>query len=73
MSGEHSVARQLLAEALAEAESSPSMCPDTQALAILTAVLQTLSQTRSRKDVESFVAYNLENLVESDRVITRGC
>ena len=73
MSGEHSIAKQLFKDTIAAADKSPSMCPDTQALAILTTVLHELSKTRSRKDLDSYIAYNLDNLVDSDLVITRGC
>jgi hypothetical protein len=73
MSGEHSVAKQLYIEAITAADKNPSMCPDAQALAILTTVLHQLSKTRSRKDLDSYIAYNLDNRFDSDLVITRGC
>ena len=73
MSGEHKAAKQLYTEAIAAADKNSSMCPDGQALAILTTVLHELSKTRSRKDLDSYIAYNLDNLVDSDLVITRGC
>jgi hypothetical protein len=73
MSGEHRVAKQLYSEAITAADNNPSMCADAQALAILTTALHELSKTRSRKDLDSYIAYNLDNLVDSDLVITRGC
>jgi hypothetical protein len=73
MSGEHSIAKQLFMDAVAAADKNPSMCADAQALAILTTVLHELSKTRSRKDLDSYISYNLDNQVDSDLVITRGC
>ena len=73
MSGEHSIAKKLYREAIAAADKNPSMSADAQALAILTTALHELGRTRSRKDLDSYIAYNLDNLVDSDLVITRGC
>ncbi|MFT4714009.1 MAG: hypothetical protein ACJAVI_000209 [Candidatus Azotimanducaceae bacterium] len=42
-------------------------------LAILSQTLKLLSETRSRKDLESYIDYDLDNMVESDMAITRGC
>ena len=73
MSGEHTIAKQLFKDSIAAADKNPTMCGDTQALAILTTALHELSRTRSRKDLDSYIAYSLDNLVDSDLVITRGC
>lgn len=49
------------------------MCPDAMALAILSQNLRTLSTSRSRADLESYIDYDLNNIVDSDMVITRAC
>ena len=73
MSGEYAAARTLIDEALTEAEANRSMDQDAMALAILSMVLRQLSQHRSRADIESCIDYTLDNVVEQDLVITRGC
>jgi len=73
VSGENTQAKELVMGAISEAENSPSMSPDSMALAILSQVLKVLSETRSRQDIESYIDYDLDNMVESDMVITRGC
>jgi hypothetical protein len=49
------------------------MDPDAMALAILSLVLRKLSEYRSRADIESCIDYDLDNVIEQDQVITRGC
>ena len=73
MSGEYAIAKKLVADAINAAQQHAAMSADTQALAILATVLQELSKSRSRADLESYIAYSLDSLVESDLVITRGC
>ena len=73
MSGVNTIAKNLVADAMAQAEQDPSMSSDSMAHAILSQVLMTLSEFRSRKDIENYIEYDLENMVESDMVITRGC
>ncbi|XOV89294.1 MAG: hypothetical protein ACFHX7_05225 [Pseudomonadota bacterium] len=73
MSGENALAKKLVSEALIEANNCPSMNPDSLALAILSQSLRVLSETRSRADLESYIDYDLDNLIDSDMVITRGC
>ena len=73
MSGENTRAKELVMTAISEAEDSSSMDSDSMALAILSQVLRVLSETRSRQDLESYIDYDLDNMVESDMVITRGC
>jgi len=41
------------------------------ALAILSQVLTMLNETRSRRDLEQHIAYDLDSMIESDMVITR--
>ncbi len=71
VSGENTRAKQLIKQAITEAEASTSMCSDSVALAILSQVLTVLSETRSRKDLEQYIEYDLDNMIESDMVITR--
>ncbi len=73
MSGEYTVATQLIDDAIATAESNNAMDPDAMALAILSMAIRKLSQYRSRKDIESCIDYDLDNVIEQDQVITRGC
>lgn len=72
MSGENTRAKELITQAISEAENSSSMSQDSMALAILSQTLRLLNETRSRKDLESYIDYDLDNMVESDMVITRG-
>ena len=71
MSGENTRAKELIDLAITEAEASNSMSSDSMALAILSQVLRLLNETRSRNDLESYIEYDLDNMVESDMVITR--
>lgn len=71
MSGENTIAKQLVTDAIKAAEEDKNMSGDSMGLAILSQVLRTLSETRNRKDLESYIDYDLDNLVESDMVITR--
>ena len=73
MSGEYTVAANLIDQAITEAESSTSMDADAMALALLSLTLRRLSEYRSRADIESCVDYDLDNVIEQDQVITRGC
>jgi len=73
MSGENALAKTLVNDAIEQAEQSTSMSSDSMALAILSQVLRNLSGHRSRADLESYIEYDLDNQVESNMVITRGC
>lgn len=71
MSGENTRAKELINQAITEADASSSMSSDSMALAILSQVLRVLNETRSRRDLESYIEYDMDNMVESDMVITR--
>jgi hypothetical protein len=73
MSGENAQAKILVNEAIEQADQNSSMSSDSMALAILSQVLCNLSGHRSRADLESYIEYDLDNQVESNMVITRGC
>lgn len=70
MSGENGCAKALVSESINQADLSSSMNADSMALAILSQTLRVLSETRSRKDIENYIEYDLDNMVESDMVIT---
>jgi hypothetical protein len=63
----------MVEDAVSSATKDRSMCPDAMALAILSQNLRTLSTSRSRTDLESYIDYDLNNIVDSDMVITRAC
>ena len=71
VSGENTRAKELIKQAIVEAEASPSMSSDSMALAILSQVLTMLNEKRSRRDLEQYIEYDLDNMIESDMVITR--
>ncbi len=71
VSGENTRAKELIDQAITEADASSSMSSDSMALAILSQVLRVLNETRSRRDLESYIEYDMDNMVESDMVITR--
>ena len=73
MSGENTLAKQMIHDAISTAEAANTMDPDSMALAILSGVLRHLSDYRTRGDLESYIEYDLDNIVEQDMVITRGC
>jgi len=73
MSGEYQVASAAIDAAMIEAESTSNMDPDTMALALLSMAIRKLGQFRTRADIEMCIDYNLDNIVEQDQVITRGC
>ncbi|MEO1657389.1 MAG: hypothetical protein AAFR65_06680 [Pseudomonadota bacterium] len=73
MSGETSLAKDALAGALATARSDASQSEDSLLHALLGEVLTELSKSRSRKDLDSFIGYHLDNLGEDEWVVTRGC
>ena len=73
MSGENTLAVQMVDDAILQAEECNTMDSDSMALAILSQALRRLSAYRSRQDIESYIDYDLDNMVEQDMVITRGC
>ena len=73
MSGEYAVAQTLIDDAMARARAEPAMDPDTMALAILSTAIRELSRYRTRGDIEMCIDYDLDNVIEQDLVITRGC
>lgn len=72
MSGETGLAKEVLAQALDTAQSDPSKSEDSLLHALLGEVLNHLSQSRSRADLDSFISYHLDNQGEDEWVITRG-
>lgn len=73
MTGVTTIANELIAGAMATAEQDSTLDTDAMAHAILSGVLAALSANRSRKDIDNFIEFELDNLLDSDMVITRGC
>ena len=73
MSGVNTIAKNLVSDAMELSEQDPSMDADAMGHAILSQILMTLSKSRTRKDIENYIEYDLDNQVDSDIVITRGC
>jgi hypothetical protein len=73
MSGETTIAKEMIAGAMAQAEQDPGMSEDSMAHAILSAILTTLCASRSRRDIDNYIEFELDNQDDSDTVITRGC
>ena len=73
MSGANTLAAEMVSDAISKADVSNTMDADSMALAVLSQVLRHLSSYRSRADIESYIDFELDNVVEQDLVITRGC
>ena len=72
MSGEYAVARKTVAQALGLASEDRSMSPEAMADALLATLLTQLIKVRTRKDLMSFIEYQIEAAGEDEFVITRG-
>jgi len=73
MSGETTIAKDIISTAMAQAEQDPGMSEDSMAHAILSEILANLSGSRSRRDIDNYIEFELDNQADSDMVITRGC
>lgn len=73
MAGEYDVARKCIAEALDAAEQDRGMSPPSMADALLATLLGHMQKSRTRKDLMSFIEFQLESIGEDEFVITRGC
>jgi len=73
MSGETSIARDLVARALAAADQDPKQDKGAMARALIVAVLGELARYRTASEISSELQYLVDNLEEEDLVITRGC
>jgi hypothetical protein len=73
MSGEATVAKELVAKAMAAAEQDPKQDKDAMGRALIAAVLGEFAQYRAAKDIAAELQYLADNLEEDHFVITRGC
>lgn len=73
MSGETTIAKEAVNQALAAIKGDASKSDDALLLAVLGQAVTQLLQHRSRADIMSYLEYMLENAEETDWVITRGC
>jgi hypothetical protein len=55
------------------AADDPAMSPEVMDGALLSALFASMLQSRSRKDLQSLVAFQLESAGEDEFVVTRGC
>lgn len=72
MAGEYEVARKTIAHALDLATEDRAMSPEAMADALLASLLTHLSRLRTRKNLMSFIEFQLEAAGEDEFVITRG-
>lgn len=73
MAGEYDIARRSLAAALEAAAADRAMSEDGMAEALLVMLITHLLKRRPRKDLESFIAFQLDSCGEDEFVVTRGC
>ena len=73
MSGESSHAKNLVIQALEEAQSRPDMDRDAMGRAIIFAVVDEYLSYRSVQDVTQELQYLTESIDDDDPVVTRGC
>jgi len=73
MPSEHILARQLVEQAMKEADQNPAFDRDMMGRAILNAVIAAFAEYRKPDDVASELRYLADNLDEDEFVITRGC
>ena len=73
MAGEYDVARVCLAQAFAQVEKSAGMTQDGMAEALMVTLITHMLKRRKRKDLASFIDYQLDACSEDEHVITRGC
>ena len=72
MSGEHSRAREIIEQALEDADNDRAMSAETMSAALLGALIPQLAKRHSRKALLSLIEFNLEAVGEDEFVITRG-
>ena len=73
MSGESPHAKNLVIQALDEAQSRPDMDRDAMGRAIIFAVVDEYLSYRSVKDVTQELQYLTESIDDDNPVVTRGC
>lgn len=73
MAGEYEVAKKCIAQALDVAAQDRGMSPQSMCDALLATLLGHILKSRSRKDLLSFIEFQIEASGEDEFVITRGC
>jgi hypothetical protein len=72
MAGEYTVAQKCVDTAITTAQEDPSMSTDVMTGALLTTLLKIMIKERTRKDLASFIEFQLESVGEDEFVVTRG-
>jgi len=72
VAGEYAVARECLEQAMTTADANTSMSQDVMANALLSNLLKIMLKQRTRKDLASFIEFQLESIGEDEFVVTRG-
>ncbi|MGD9603331.1 MAG: hypothetical protein AB7O21_01735 [Gammaproteobacteria bacterium] len=73
MAGEYDVARACVEQALAQAARHDGMSEDAMCNALLGTLIGVMAKGRTRKDLMSFIEFQIEAIGEDEFVITRGC
>ena len=73
MSGESTLARQLIQQALQAAQQDPAMSEQSMCDALLTAAVNLTAGHRQKEDILAYVEYDLDHLNTEFEVVTRGC
>ncbi len=73
MSGETQTAKQLVADAMAQAAADPHLDQDTMGRALINAVIEQYLGYRKLGDVKQELQFTIDNLDADEFVITRGC
>ncbi len=72
MAGEYQLAQRCLEQAFAAVDADPALYADTFEEALLRTLLKRMLETRSAKNLQSLIDFQLEAAGESEFVITRG-
>ncbi len=73
MTGEFSLAKQVVADAIEMAEAENNMDKDAMTIALLRELLCHLEKTHSRSDLDNLIAYQLDSQDRDEFLVTRGC
>lgn len=73
MAGEYDVARACIAQALDKAAADRGMSEEAMCNALLGTLIAHMAKGRTRKDLMSFIEFQVDSVGEDEFVITRGC
>ena len=73
MSGESTLAKQLVQQALQAARQDPAMSEQSMCNALLTAAVIATTSHLQKKDILEYVEYDLDHINTEFEVVTRGC